>query len=117
MLIIIQKYRFHILLLLIDILFFGLFSPNDSSFVIVPALVLLVLTLFVLLTLITDYVANIVTVKSRAKKRFIMTATACGAIILALQSTGQLTVRDVATLLPLAAVLYLYLSYLQSRQA
>jgi len=113
---IIQKYRFYILLLLIDSLFFGQFSPNGSSFVIVPALVLLVLTVFVLLSAIMEYVAKIVTLKPKTKKRLTMITTACVTVILALQSTGQLTVRDVATLLPLVTILYFYLSYSRSRQ-
>ena len=111
------KYRYYFLLLIVDILFFGLFSPRESSFVIMPAFVLVVLTTYALSVLISKYFARIFAVKEGTRKRFVLMATCFLGLLIALQSVGQLTFRDLLTLVPLIAVLYFYLSYLRSRQS
>ena len=44
-------------------------------------------------------------------RRFLWYGAALAVLLVGLQSIGQLTVKDVVTLLPLAAVAYWYLSY------
>jgi hypothetical protein len=115
--VILTKYRYYILLVIIDILFFGLFSPRESSFVIMPAFILVLLTTYALTVLVSKYFARIFPIKEGARKRFVLITTCFLGLLIALQSVGQLTFRDLLTLIPLIAVLYFYLSYLRSRQS
>jgi hypothetical protein len=108
--------RRYVALAMVDIAFFGLISPNSSAFVIIPAFILVVLSIFVILTLIVAYVGKMFVVKPKNQKRIVFMSTATLGIIIALQSIGQLTVRDVATIVPLILVLYLYMSYTKSHR-
>jgi Ca2+/Na+ antiporter len=111
-----KKYRRYLLLLVVDSIFFGLLSPTTSAFVIIPAFILIILSIFSLLTLILSYIGTIMPIKSENQKRVVVMLTVSTAVIVALQSIGQLTVRDVVTIVPLILVLYLYMSYSKSRR-
>ncbi|MEO6513169.1 MAG: hypothetical protein ABIR37_00625 [Candidatus Saccharimonadales bacterium] len=113
---ILHKYRRYVLLGVIDSAFFGLLSPNTSAFVIIPAFILIIVTIFAILTLIVTYIGKMFVVKPKNQKRIVIMLTATLGIIIALQSIGQLTVRDVVTIVPLILVLYLYMSYTKSRR-
>jgi Ca2+/Na+ antiporter len=113
----IKTYRRYVLLAAIDCAFFGLVSPDSNAFVIIPAFILVMLSIFAILTLIVGYVGKMFVVKPSNQRRIVLMLTASIAAIIALQSVGQLTVRDVATIVPLILVLYLYVSYTKSRRA
>lgn len=112
-----KKNRRYGLLLVVDILFFGFLSPATSAFVIIPAFFLVVLSVFALLSLVMAYLGTLLALKPTNQRRVVFMLTASMAVIVALQSIGQLTVRDVATIVPLILVLYLYMSYTKSRRA
>lgn len=113
----IHKYRFYLLLMVVDVLFFGVISPNANAFVIIPAFILVVISIFAIFNVITAYICKVLEVKPKNQQRIVAVSTATVGVIVALQSIGQLTVRDVATIVPLILVLYLYMSYTKSRRA
>jgi len=114
---IIHHYRRYLLLIVVDGLFFGLISPSSSTFVIIPAFLLVILSVYALCTLVVAYIGKMFAVKPTNQKRIVGMITASSALVVALQSIGQLTVRDVVTIVPLILVLYLYSSYTKSRRA
>jgi hypothetical protein len=96
-------------------LFFGFLSPNANSFVIIPAFILVTVNLFIFLNLFMHFFVRVVPLKEKVKKRIVIVLATSLSIIVALQSIGQLTVRDVVTIVPLVGLLYFYLSYAESR--
>lgn len=112
-----RSYRRYIVLAVIDTVFFGTISPNASAMVIIPAFILVVVTIYAVLGLLVAYVGKMYTVKPKNQRRIVVVTTVTLSIIIALQSIGQLTIRDVATIVPLILVLYLYISYTKSRRA
>ena len=112
-----RSYRRYIVLAVIDTVFFGTISPNASAMVIIPAFILVVVTIYAVLGLLVAYVGKMYTVKPKNQRRIVVVTTVTLSIIIALQSIGQLTIRDVATIVPLILVLYLYISYTKSRSA
>jgi hypothetical protein len=99
------------LLLLVDGLFFGLFAPQSSALIVIPALLLVIVNIYALVKVLLYVVGRFITIKPVIVRRVTVVATGCLAVLLALQSIGQLTIRDVLTLIPLMTVLYFYLSY------
>jgi hypothetical protein len=99
------------LLLLVDCLFFGFFGPQSSAFIVIPALLLVILNIYALVKVLLYVVGRFVTIKQQVVRRITVILTGSVSILLALQSIGQLTLRDVLTLIPLMVVLYFYLSY------
>lgn len=112
----IGQYRHYLLLLAADVLFFGSVSPSSSTFVIIPAFLLIILTIYAVFAFLVGYVGKMFAVKPTNQKRIVLMLTASSGIIIALQSIGQLTIRDVVTIVPLILVLYLYVSYTKSRR-
>jgi hypothetical protein len=113
---ILQRYRRYVILAIVDIAFFGLISPDMSAFAIIPAFILVVVSIFAILTLIVAYIGKMFVVKPKNQKRIVVVLSASLGVVIALQSIGQLTVRDVVTIVPLILVLYLYMSYSKSRR-
>jgi hypothetical protein len=113
----IRKYWKYGALLIADILFFGMTSPASSAWVIVPAFILIMTTVYVIIRLLVAYAARIVTLKPATRSKIILLTSVAVGVILALQSIGQLTIRDVITLIPFIVVLYFYLSFSKSRQS
>lgn len=111
---IIHQNRFLFGLLVVDILFFGLVSPDDHAALAIPAFVLLVITSWYICRGVMAYIGKITGVRRQIQRRLSIVLVATFALMIALQSVGQLTVRDVATLLPLVVIGYLYLSYVRS---
>lgn len=105
------------LLLLVDCLFFGFFAPQSSAFIVIPALLLVILNIYVLVKVLLYVVGRFVTLKTQVARRITVILTGSVSILLALQSIGQLTLRDVLTLIPLMTVLYFYLSYTRRSSA
>lgn len=99
-------------LLGVDCLFYGLTNPaKASALILILGFILLVINIFAAVTgvisLIKWYGVSIG--KQRLKIEIIITTIL--ATLVALQSSGQLTSKDLVILLPLAAIGYFYLSY------
>lgn len=95
----------------LDGLFFGLTSPAKVA---APTLfigfLLVVVTLYKTLQAVSKVASWYGIRFGRHKQRFLRLLTGVIAGIIALQSIGELTIRDLVVILPLALVSYLYLS-------
>jgi hypothetical protein len=101
-------------LLAADGLVFGATNPNETaSFMLIVGFVLLCATVYYLLDgLLT--LTKLYGLPLRHKKRFLRTMTLLVSGLLAFQSLGQLSFRDVLVLSPLTILLYLYIAYSKS---
>lgn len=106
-----RPYRHYLILLVVDSLFFGLFSPSQSSWLLLPGFALLIATIYGVFTLLVRLMGKFITIKAAMQKKITVFGTFVIGVILALQSLGQLTPKDIITVIPLLAVLYLYISY------
>jgi hypothetical protein len=102
------------LLLAADGLVFGATNPNDTaSFMLIVGFILLCATAYYLLDgLLT--LTKLYGLPLRHKKRFLRAMTLLVSGLVAFQSLGQLSVRDVLVLSPLSVLLYLYIAYSKS---
>lgn len=114
---IVKNYRLYALLLVADLLFFGFFSPTGSSVMIIPAFLLVTANFWLLLRATMQFLARFIDIKPVVRKRIVTVVMVSLTIIVALQSIGQLTTKDVVTVVPLVAVLYFYLAYARSHTA
>lgn len=98
-------------LLIIDSLLFCLTDPaNVPSFMLITGF-LLVATSFYYLVRALIRASGLYGVKVPHPRRLALIITAISGGLLALQSMGELTGRDIVVLLPLLALSYLYVSY------
>lgn len=104
-------------LLFADLLLFGTTDPSKvASFTLIIAFLLLCATLYYTLGGLLA-LAKLYGVPVRRKKRILRLATIIGSALIAFQSIGQLSVRDIAVLVPLSALWYMYAGYTKnSRQ-
>lgn len=102
-------------LLIIDLLLFGLTDPNSvPSFMLIVAYLLLVASIFWLFLAATR-LSSWYGLNSKHPKRLALVVTGVIGFLLALQSVGELTTRDMLILTPLMVVGYLYMTYGQNR--
>ncbi len=103
-------------ILALDSAFFMLTDPNRvSSILLMVGFLLIVATIYVLfdrLYLIAQLYGLALGSKPR---RFSLIGTIVVAGLVGLQSMGELTARDLLVVVPLAIIMYLYLSYGKSR--
>ena len=99
---------------MLDLIFFGAVSPNAHAAVIIPAFLLVIATLWLLMRLAVDYLGALIPLSQGVRKKIIAVSVICLGFVIALQSVGQLTARDLAALLPLLIVVVFYLSYTRS---
>lgn len=101
-------------LLVADVLLFGTTNPDSTlSFMLIVGFVLLCTTVYYLLDGLLAF-AKLYGLSLKHRKRFIRTMTALFGGLVALQSIGQLSPRDVVVLSPLTVLLYLYIAYSRS---
>lgn len=98
-------------LIIIDFLLFSLTDPHE-----VPSIMLIVAFLFLAATLFYLFRAvvralNWYGIRPTHPRRLVMSVTGVISAILALQSIGELTTRDILVILPLILISYVYLSY------
>ncbi|MGH7142022.1 MAG: hypothetical protein ACREF5_00900 [Candidatus Saccharimonadales bacterium] len=111
-LVIFQKIRIIILLLVVDIFFFSLVNPvNSSSFMVIIGCLLVALTLYVIFRVLIKVFAAFVPVSGRSQRRFATFITILLVFLLLMQSIGQLSLHDAIAVVPLMVVLYVYLTY------
>lgn len=95
-----------------DCLVFTLVNPRTASAMwLVVGFVLLGCTFFSLASLLAASLKGYGEQTHRAGKRFLRYAAVIALALLGLQSVGQLTVKDVAALLPFVVIAYLYFGY------
>jgi len=98
--------------MMLDILFFGLVNPTTSnSYVVILGCILIILSTYALVLIVTRLVAIFIPVSVATQKRFTLFVSLLLVFILLMQSIGQLSTRDLIAILPLLAVLYIYLTY------
>lgn len=98
-------------LLLADALVFGLINPRETvSFMLIVGYVLLCASLYYLFDGILS-LGKLYGVPLTHKKRFLRTAIILVSGIIAFQSIGQLSPRDILVLAPLSVLLYMYIAY------
>lgn len=110
------RFRAVILLMGIDGLFFSALNPNSSSsFIIITGCIVLAASLYVLCSGAMSLFARIGIVRQASARRLSIFLALFLAVIVLMQSIGQLSVRDIFALVPFACVLYLYSSYASTK--
>jgi hypothetical protein len=104
-----------LVLIVIDGLFFGLTDPRTvNSLFLIVGFVLLGLNVYVLVKIVLVFLAKLgFSIKNRGKIAGFSVILAC--LLLALQSIGQLSARDVLIIVPLTVLLYIYTAYIRPK--
>lgn len=101
-----------------DGLFFGLVNPQKVyALVIIIGFGLLAVTTYVLLSFLLSLAGRLVTFSAPTQKRAALATTLALTLLIAMQSIGQLTGKDILAVIPLVIVLAFYLSYLSTHKA
>lgn len=101
-------------LLLADVLLFGATNPNSTlSFTLIVGYVLLCITIYYLLDALL-MLTKLYGVPIRHRKRVLKSMTLLISGLVALQSLGQLSPRDILVLAPLSVLAYVYIAYVKS---
>jgi hypothetical protein len=105
-------------LFVLDTLFFSLVNPTKTyAVVIIVGFLLLTITIYVLIDFILAVSERIIPFSAHAKRRMALALTLVLSLLLALQSIGQLTTKDVLAIVPLAIVLSVYFSYVLKKSS
>jgi len=109
----IQKKRMYpILLVIVDVYIFTMVNPHKApSFVIGVAYLLVIVTFYLLLAWLLEFIAKFLGLPLHRQKKLTLLTTICAAVLIGMQSIGQLALRDLLAIIPLVFVLYFYLSY------
>jgi hypothetical protein len=95
-----------------DALFYGLSDPAGvGTVLLMVGFVLAVITIYWLSLGFAALLGLYSKTLRRQRQRLARAFTVGGAVLVALQSMGQLSLHDVAVLLPLVALAYFYVSY------
>jgi hypothetical protein len=102
-------------MLIIDGLFFGYLNPNKvNSLFLIVGFVLVGLTIYLFMQLVLIFFKNLgFKIKNRRKAAIFIAVLL--SLLLSLQSIGQLTLRDVLIIIPIAVLLYIYTAYIRPR--
>ncbi|MGH7192211.1 MAG: hypothetical protein ACREJM_01615 [Candidatus Saccharimonadales bacterium] len=101
-------------LLIADLLLFGMTDPAAApSFMLIIGFILLSATIYYLLDGLLSFM-RLYGLPARHRRRVLRTAALLASGLLALQSMGQLSARDILILTPLTALLYFYVAYSKS---
>lgn len=96
----------------LDALLFGFTDPaHVASLWLIVAYVLAVATLYWVVQAVVGLASLYVSGIKKQRRRLVKLLTVLSAVLLALQSTGQLSVKDMALLVPLVILGYFYFSY------
>lgn len=106
------------MLFVADALFFSLVNPNKVyAVVIIVGFALLALTIYAPIDFLLALAERIVPFSLHTKKRIALATTLVLSLLIAMQSIGQLTIKDVLAVIPLVIVLSFYFSYLSTKKA
>lgn len=105
------KFLYLLIAILVDLVFFGATDPTKVPSVLLAAgFILLVITFYLGFKLVAEGLSG-PDKQTRNTRSIILIATIFVAFIVGMQSIGQLSVRDVLAVIPLAVLLFVYLSY------
>jgi hypothetical protein len=106
-----------VLLFGVDVLFFSLVNPVKAyAIVIIVGFALLVMTLYVLIDFLLALGERIIPFSLSTKRRIAQASTLVLGLLIAMQSIGQLTIKDILAVIPLIIVLSIYFSYMFRQQ-
>ncbi len=104
-------------LALIDLCFFGLINPNvGNSLIIILGCVFAAATVYCLCLIMASVLGMLAGTSLTAQRRIAIFLATVAIFLLLMQSIGQLSIRDIIAIVPLAALLYLYSTYAMSRK-
>ena len=113
-----RKFLRLLVLFAADIILFSFVNPTNAyALVIIVGFVLVSLTLYALIDFLLVVAERIAPFSLHTKRRIALASTIVLSLLLAMQSIGQLTVKDVLAVIPLLAVLAFYFSYATARKA
>jgi hypothetical protein len=102
--------------LIADIIFFCIFNPqNSSSFVTIVGCVLVSITIYIVTRMLLMVLGKATHITKAAQEHLSLSISLALTFLLLMQSIGQLGVRDLLAVIPLAIVVYFYLSYAAKR--
>jgi hypothetical protein len=102
-----------VILFIGDSLFFSLINPtNVYSVVLIIGFILLALTIYAMIDFLLQLADRIVPFRQYTKKRVALAVTLVLSLLIAMQSIGQLTSKDILATVPLVIVLSFYFSYM-----
>jgi hypothetical protein len=105
-------------LVTLNLLFFGRLSPaNSPSLVLFLSFGLLFMDFLVLWYAVAKAAGLLLARPHQRIRRPVLIAASISTVLLALQSIGQLTIRDIVALMALVGLFWLYLSYYRRKQA
>ncbi len=108
-----QKLGAVLLLLVADIVYFGLVNPaNSNSLVVFIGCILIIFTIYILIYGLIKLLAVFFPISRSTQRRLTIFITLLLAFLLLMQSIGQLSLKDILAMVPLMIVLYLYLTYI-----
>ena len=101
--------------LIIDAFFFGLVNPNKvNSLYLIVGFILIGVTIYLLMQLLLIFFVRL-GFKVKNKRKIAIFVAVLLSLLLSLQSIGQLSVRDVVIIVPIAILLYIYTAYIRPR--
>lgn len=105
-------------LLIADGLFFGLTNPvRLPSVVIIVGFLLVTLTIYTIIRSCLGVFVGYSNLSGQRAKRISAISSLLIGVIVAMQSIGQLTLRDIIATFPIIIVVYFYFSYLPKRDS
>jgi hypothetical protein len=108
-----KHYLQYLGLFFVDILFYTLSNPNkDPSYMVIVGFVLLILSVYLIINL-TFALLHLYGLRMKRKKPLSLYLTGMVGLIIALQSVGELSPRDVLELLPIVIIGYAYTDYMR----
>lgn len=106
------------LTVLAALLFFTATNPtNLPSWGLMAGYVLSVAVMYFAVRLLVTVLAVYLPVIGRQRRRLVRLLTAIAALLVAMQSAGQLTIKDMLVLVPLVAIGYFYMTYAARSQS
>ena len=103
------------ILVIIDCLYFGLTNPNKiNSIFLIAGFILFGLSLYVIISAVMTFLKRMGW-QLRNRRRIAIFSVGLICLLIALQSIGQLSTRDVLIIIPLTILLYIYTAYIRPR--
>ena len=99
----------------LDALFFGITDPNKvNSLWLIAGFIILGLSLYVVIKIVLVFLVKLgFKIKNKRKLAIFIAGLIC--FLLALQSIGQLSFRDVLIIIPITVLLYVYLAFIRPK--
>lgn len=104
-------------LFIADALFFSFVNPaNAYAIIIIIGFLLLIVTIYSIVDFLLALGERIIPFSLNTKKRIAVAVTLVSGLLIAMQSIGQLTYKDILAVIPLVLVLSFYFSYMLRKQ-